>query len=65
MNIANLCLICRKTWTSKLNGCCTQCTKKYGISEVKKMIIHNDSENVISNTDNCQNFVKHKEIDVE
>ena len=46
MNIVNLCLICRKNWTSKLNGCCTQCTKKFGISEDKKLIIHKGSENV-------------------
>lgn len=65
MNIVNLCLVCRKNWTSNLNGCCNKCIKKFGISEVPKITIHNSSENVISNTDNCQNFVKHKETDAE
>ena len=46
MNIVNLCLVCRKNWTSNLNGCCNKCIKKFGISEVPKITIHKGSENV-------------------
>lgn len=54
MSIVNLCLICRKNWTSNLNGCCNKCTEKFGISEVPKITIHKGSENA-----------KHKENDAE